>query len=572
MIEKEIDALVTQAMRTALSNQLEGQDVAITALVRAANDDKHGDYQVNGLLPLAKRLKQPPAELAAAVLPELKASPVFADVSFAAPGFINLKLAPEWVAQKLTAQLQDAKRQGVPLHPHPERIIIDYSSPNVAKQMHVGHLRSTILGESLARILAFVGHKVHRDNHLGDYGTQFGLLIAGIDAFSATIETLADLENVYQQASAKAKDDPAFAQTARQELAKLQQGDARNRQMWERFVAITRASIDHVYQRLDVHFDSTLGESAYAAKLEGVVNGLIDKGLAREDQGALCVFFEDIPELKKTPFIVRKQDGAYLYSTTDVATIQHRIHEGFERSIYVVDARQALHFKQLFELSKRLGYSIKLEHVAFGSVLGADGKPLKTREGKPITLEALLDEAISRARAVIEQEGVELDGQSLEDVAQTVGVGAVKFADLKQNRLSDYRFDWDKLISFKGHSGPYLQYAYARICSLFRKGGIDLNIFEAKPIALSDPHEHALARQLLRFADAAHQAANALQPHLIADHAYNIAKLFSAFYENCPILSQTGATRDSRLALAVLSARQLKRSLDMLGLQTLERM
>ena len=581
-IEREIEIRASSAIAEALG-------VESAAMIRPTQNEAHGDYQVNGLLPLAKRLGKPPRELAQPVAEVLKKDAMFSAAEVAGPGFINLRLHPRWVSEQTCAMIADRARLGVPRAEPSQRVVVDYSSPNVAKQMHVGHLRSTILGDALCRMLRFVGHEVVADNHLGDWGTQFGLLIVGMrrwgDEAALQASPIDELERVYRLASAEAKQNETFAEEARHELAKLQEGDANNRAIWQRFVAATRESLEGVYRRLDVHFDVWMGESAYHDMLPGVVQELLERGLARLDEGAVCVFFSEQDaapaELKRleTPFIIRKKDGAYLYSTSDIATLFYRRDTwNTQRAIYVVDVRQSLHFQQLFALAELLGLSMRLEHVGFGTILGGDGKPLKTRDGGTVTLSSLLDEAEERARARIGEQGLEIAPEALDEAARIIGIGAVKYADLRQNRLSDYRFDWDKMISFQGNAGPYLQYAYARLSSIFRKGEIDVEALwtgasQQGSFELEDHAEtQALAKHLLRFADLLHQATESLQPHLVCDHLYQLARLFSAFYEACPILKAEGGLRHSRLSLAALAGAQLRLGLSLLGIGVVERM
>lgn len=572
-VEQQLDALVREAIRTHL-----GEDAP--ALLRPANPE-HGDYQVNGILPLAKTLKRPPRSLAEPLAEKLRELEPIASAEVAGPGFVNLRLAPAWIAKVLREAAADRARIGVPSTAKPERIVVDFSGPNIAKQMHVGHLRSTIIGEAVCRLLRFVGHTVLGDNHLGDWGTQFGLLIVGMREYGSQEaldkEPVDELERVYRLASARSKTDPAFADAARAELAKLQQGDAANFAQWQRFVEATRVELDKIYARFGVAFDLWLGESAYEKQLPDVIALLKERGLAREDQGALCVFFEGNPELGKSPMIVQKKDGAYLYSTTDIATLLYRRDQlHVDRAIYVVDARQGLHFKQLFELAKRLDISMQLQHVSFGSVLGKDGKPLKTRDGDTIRLSALLDEAEVRAsermRSAREEHVIDLDDDEIAALAPVVGIGAVKYADLMQNRTSDYQFDWDKLISFKGNAGPYLQYAHARIQAVFRKGEVDPSVLAPAELVLEHPAELALGRALLRFADIVHAAAEQCLPHLLCEHLYDVARAFSVFYEACPMLRAEPAQRDTRLTLAWIAARQLRQGLDLLGIAVPDRM
>jgi arginyl-tRNA synthetase len=571
-LERFLDELGSAALRDAL-----GADAP--AVVRATTDSKHGDFQLNGVLPLAKQLKKAPRELATPVAAALGKSEAISKAEVAGPGFVNLTLRPEWLAARLDEDLRDLARDGVPSVAQAQRVVVDFSSPNIAKQMHVGHLRSTILGASIIALLRYVGHEVIGDNHLGDWGTQFGMLIAGMRHFGSedalATDAIGELERIYKLASERGKADPSFADEARAALAKLQSGDVESRAMWERFVATTRVALDQVYARLGVTFDEWLGESAYDAMLPGVVSALLEKGIAREDGGAICVFFDDVPELAKveTPFIVRKKDGAFLYATTDVATILHRRdHFHADRSIYVVDVRQGLHFKQLFAVARKLGITARLEHVGFGTVLGEDGKPLKTRDGKVITLASLLDEAEARAATRIREEGLEVPEEEISSVSRAVGIGAVKYADLRQNRLSDYQFDWDKMISFKGNAGPYLQYAYARVGSIFRKGALE-PAEASGPLLLVAPEELALAKQLARFGDVVHDAAETCEPHRVCDHLFATARLFSSFYEACPVLkADDAATRASRIALCWMTQRQLGRGLRLLGLSTIDKM
>ncbi len=579
LVESFLDSLGAEAV-------LEVTGQAGPAVLRPTTDAAHGDYQLNAAMPLAKRLGQKPRELALRLAAVVEKSPAVKSALVAGPGFVNLKLDDGWLGERLSEDARDLGREGVPKVDRSTRILVDFSSPNIAKQMHVGHLRSTIIGDALVRLLRFVGHEVLGDNHLGDWGTQFGLLMVGMRRFgdfdALREHPVNELERVYKLAHAAAETEPAVADEARAELAKLQSGDPENRRLWESFVQATRTELDRNYARLGVTFDHWLGESAYHDQLPMVVGALQERGLVREDDGALCVFWnelEGVPaDLKKQkePFIVKKKDGAYLYSTTDIATVLYRRdHFGTERTIYVVDSRQALHFRQLFALMERLGVRMRLEHVSFGTVLDDQGKPLKTREGKAITLASLLDEAESRAEARI-REGIaekflDLEEGSIAAVARAVGIGAVKYADLHQNRTSDYQFDWDKMLSFRGNAGPTIQYAHARIKSVFAKAGLELDQAMG-PVLLSHATEAALGRVLIRFGQVVHQAAETCYPHLLTDHLYDLARAFGAFYEACPILKAEGSTRSSRLGLAGLTARQLRRGLDLLGIEAVDRM
>jgi arginyl-tRNA synthetase len=585
LLERYLESAGSEAIMKAL--RLDGSR---PAMVRPTQDPKFGDFQLNGAMPLAKELKKPPRELAQPIAEALASLDAIDKAEVAGPGFINLHLAPSWIASQLTETLRDAARDGVPAVEDASKIIVDFSSPNIAKQMHVGHLRSTIIGDAIARILSFMGHDVIRDNHLGDWGTQFGLLIVGMREWGSEealrSDPIAELERVYKLASERAAKDERFAESAREELAKLQGGDADNRRLWEHFVEVSRRALDQVYEELDVSFDVWLGESAYHDALQGVVDELLARGIARKDEGAVCIFWDEVPEApkalrkQKTPFIVQKKDGAFLYSTTDIATVLHRRdHFEADRALYVVDSRQALHFQQLFTVMKLLGVEMELEHVGFGTVLGPDGKPLRTRDasGHVITLVSLLEEAKQRARQRID-EGIaagrlRVRPEEMDDGSRVVGIGAVKYADLRQNRLSDYQFDWDKMISFQGNAGPYLQYAYARCVSIFAKGGVDMEATAGSAtISLDAPAELTLGKHLLRFADAVYHAGATSQPHVICEHVYELARAFNGFYAECPVLDAEGGARASRLGLTALTARQIRRGLGLVGIGVVDRM
>jgi arginyl-tRNA synthetase len=585
LLERYLESLGSEAIQRALD-----LDAPRPALVRPTQDPKFGDFQINGAMPLGKELKKSPRELAQPIAEALAGVDAIEKAEVAGPGFVNIHLALPWIASKLTEALRDAARDGVPRVEEVSKVIVDFSSPNIAKQMHVGHLRSTIIGDAIARILSFMGHDVVRDNHLGDWGTQFGLLIVGMrewgdeNALQAT--PIPELERVYKLASERAGSDEAFAERARAELAKLQSGDDQNRALWEHFVEVSRGTLEAVYAELDVSFDVWLGESAYHDALPGVVDDLLERGIAREDEGAVCIFWDEIDgapkalRKQKTPFIVRKKDGAFLYSTTDIATVQHRKdHFHADRALYVVDNRQGLHFQQLFAVMKLLGTDMELEHVGFGTVLGNDGKPLRTRDasGHVITLASLLEESKQRARQRIDEgvaEGrLRVRPEEMDEVSRVVGIGAVKYADLRQNRLSDYQFDWDKMISFQGNAGPYLQYAYARCASIFAKGGVDMDaIVASATITLDAPAEQTLGKHLLRFTDVVYQAGATSQPHLVCEHIYELARAFNGFYAECPVLDAQGATRESRLGLTALTARQIRRGLGLVGIGVVDRM
>jgi len=578
-IEKSLEIIAQEALK-----QTVGRDAA--PQLRAAADPKHGDFQLNAALALAKELGKKPREIAEPWAEALRGHPAFQKVEVAGPGFVNLTLSPGWIAEGLRADCQDLTHDGIPQAATPKKIIVDFSSPNIAKQMHVGHLRSTIIGDSIIRLLRSTGHDVHGVNHIGDWGTQYGLLLRGMKEFgdleALSASPISELERIYKLASARAKEDEEFAERARAELVLLQAGAPESLTLWGRFVETTRLELERAYGRLGVEFDSWRGESAYNDALGGVVDSLIDKGFAREDQGAIGIFWPEIEaapaRLKKKaePFLVKKRDGAFLYATTDIAALLYRDGKlSADEILYVVDARQAGHFEELFAVGELLGVRAKLTHVSFGTVLDENGKPLKTRDGVAITLLSLLDEAEARARARIEEgiaEGrLKVPAERVAETASAVGIGAVKYADLRQNRRTDYQFDWDKMVSFQGNAGPYLQYAYARVSSIFERGGETLSDAQG-PIELEEPAALELGRTLARFGEAVLTAAETHQPHLLTDHLFSLAKAFMGFYEACPILKAEGKTRQSRLALAALTARQMKRGLSLLGIAAPERM
>lgn len=571
-IRHELDVRISAAFSALL-----GRDGP--ALVREA-DSRFGDYQANGVMGQAKRDKSNPRELAARLVEALDLEGVCEPPTIAGPGFINLTLRTDFLAQRLQAMAADESRLDVDPVGEPQTIIVDLSSPNVAKPLHVGHLRSTILGDAIVRILRFLGHRVIADNHVGDWGTQFGMLIVGFRRWGDEAKLQAsptdELERVYRLANDAGKQDPTVAEQARAELVKLQAGNADNLALWKRFIAATRVELDEIYNRLDVHFDEWRGESSYHEALAPLVDKLLADGIATIDDGATLIFFDadDRPELADNPFLIRKTDGAFLYATTDLATLQYRLntHQADE-VVYVVDKRQALHFKQLFAAARKLGWRLRLHHVDFGAILGPDGRPIKTREGGSVRLADLLAEAAARATAIIEEKNPELDADQRARVAEIVGIGAVKYADLSQNRSSDYRFDWEKMLAFDGNTAPYLQYAHARIRSIFRKlGDPDWQAPADAASVLDHPSERALAFALLRFADVVHDLPQDYLLHQLSDHLFALAQAFNAFYRDCPVLNSTGDTHDTRLTLCLVTARQIALGLSLLGIAAPERM
>jgi arginyl-tRNA synthetase len=563
----------------------------IAAIVHTS-DTRFGDYQADGVMAVAKQLRVNPRELAIEVVEKLKPdlSGITLPPEVAGPGFINFRLDPAWLGQTLLAMAQDA-RLGVEPATQPETIVIDFSAPNIAKPMHVGHIRSTIIGDALTRVLRFLGHRVITDNHLGDWGTQFGMLIVGyrtvLDQAAYARDPLTEMERIYKVVQARAKEDPSggpppVAAQAREELAKLQKGDPDNLALWQEFVTVSRRAFEEIYHRLNVQFDHWLGESFYNPMLSQVVAELQERGLARESEGAICVFYGGGPpqgdsELSGNPFLIQKQDGAFLYATTDLATIKYRA-ETFgrfgappDRIIYVTDARQQLHFRQLFAAARSWGYTMQLEHVWFGTILGEDGRPIKTREGEPIKLTALLDEAEERARAIVQDKNPDLSSAEQAEVARVVGIGAVKYADLSQNRTSDYRFSWDKMLALDGNTGPYLQYAYTRIRSIFRKG--ELGGWQPPAglvVCLEKPSEVNLAKQIIRFGDSLVQVTADYRPNALTTFLYDLATKFNIFYQTLPVLKAPPESRPTRLLLCDLTSRVLRTGLELLGIETLE--
>jgi arginyl-tRNA synthetase len=579
---------IEQRLRAAVSALMPDADTA-SVLVRPCPDPKFGDYQTAALMGLAKARKTNPRQLAADVVARLDVADCCEKVEVAGAGFLNFRLK----AGALTHALESAAR-GEHLFfekaPQPRVAVIDFSSPNVAKPMHVGHIRSTILGDSLARALRLLGHRVITDNHIGDWGTQFGMLIVGwrrdLDKSALAADPLAEMERIYKKVSAECKENPATLELARQELVKLQRGDEANLGIWKEMIVFSQAQFDSIYRRLGVKFDYTLGESFYNASLEALVEDLRSKGIARESEGAVAVFFDDIPQLKGNPALIQKSDGAFNYTTTDLATVSYRLETWRpDEIIYVTDGRQQLHFQQFFAVFRRWRpeSKVKLAHVWFGSILGEDGKPFKTRSGETVKLAELLDEAEERALKVVSEKNLErpeperLSATQLREIARVVGLGAIKYADLLPNRQTDYVFSWDKMLALNGNTAPYLQYAYARVRSILRKAGEQGVASEAageasSVVQLGAPQEFALAGHLLNFGLILDAVAEEYRPNFLCNYLYELAGLFTSFYENCPVLKAEPGQRASRMVLCELSGRVLREGLNVLGIETLEQM
>lgn len=575
-IQALLSEKVSQAMIAA------GAPADCEPQVRQSAKVQFGDYQANGMMAVAKKLGMAPRQLAEQVLTHLDLSSIASKVEIAGPGFINIFLEPAFLAEQVQQALA-SDRLGVS-QPTRQTIVVDYSAPNVAKEMHVGHLRSTIIGDAAVRTLEFLGHHVIRANHVGDWGIQFGMLIAWLEKQqqeNAGDMALADLEGFYRDAKKHYDEDEAFAERARNYVVKLQSGDAYFREMWRKLVDITMTQNQITYDRLNVTLtrDDVMGESLYNPMLPGIVADLKAKGLAVESEGATVVFLDEFKNKEGDPMgvIIQKKDGGYLYTTTDIACAKYRyetLHA--DRVLYYIDSRQHQHLMQAWTIVRKAGYvpdSVPLEHHMFGMMLGKDGKPFKTRAGGTVKLADLLDEALERARRLVAEKNPDMPADELEKLANAVGIGAVKYADLSKNRTTDYIFDWDNMLAFEGNTAPYMQYAYTRVLSVFRKADIDEQALASAPVIISEDREAQLAARLLQFEETLTVVAREGTPHVMCAYLYDVAGLFSGFYEHCPILSaENDAVRNSRLKLAQLTAKTLKLGLDTLGIETVERM
>ncbi|WP_336043557.1 arginine--tRNA ligase [Klebsiella michiganensis] len=575
-----IQALLSEKVSQALIAA--GASADCEPQVRQSAKVQFGDYQANGVMAVAKKLGMAPRQLAEQVLSHLDLSGIANKVEIAGPGFINIFLDPAFLAENVSSALK-SERLGV-AQPQAQTVVVDYSAPNVAKEMHVGHLRSTIIGDAAVRTLEFLGHKVIRANHVGDWGTQFGMLIAYLEKQqqeNAGEMALADLEGFYREAKKHYDEDEAFAERARSYVVKLQGGDEYFREMWRKLVDITMSQNQLTYNRLNVTLtrDDVMGESLYNPMLPGIVADLKAKGLAVESEGATVVFLDEYKNKEGQPMgvIIQKKDGGYLYTTTDIACAKYRYENlHADRVLYYIDSRQHQHLMQAWTIVRKAGYvpdSVPLEHHMFGMMLGKDGKPFKTRAGGTVKLADLLDEALERARRLVAEKNPEMPADELEKLANAVGIGAVKYADLSKNRTTDYIFDWDNMLAFEGNTAPYMQYAYTRVLSVFRKADIDESALAAAPVVITEEREAQLAARLLQFEETLTVVAREGTPHVMCSYLYDLAGLFSGFYEHCPILSaESEETRNSRLKLALLTAKTLKLGLDTLGIETVERM
>ncbi|MFC0819538.1 arginine--tRNA ligase [Moraxella marmotae] len=557
-----------------------GASEPVEALVRQSGKPQFGDYQANGIMAAAKKLGKNPREFAQAVLEQLNLDDIAAKLEIAGPGFINIFLKDEWLAN-CVAKANQSQTLGIDTD-QKQTIVVDYSSPNVAKEMHVGHLRSTIIGDSVVRTLEFLGNQVIRANHVGDWGTQFGMLIAYLEKMqngNATDMDLSDLEAFYREAKATYDNDADFAEKSRNYVVKLQSGDEYCLSMWRKLVDITMQQCQRTYDRLNVTLTTkdTMGESLYNPMLPDVVQTLKDKGLASEDDGAVVVFLDEFKNKDGDPMgvIIQKKDGGYLYTTTDIAAASYRCHTlKADRAMVFSDSRQAQHMQQAWLITRKGGFvpdDFILEHFTFGMMLGKDGKPFKTRSGGTVKLADLLDEAIERASVLIDEKNTELSDSEKQAVIDAVAIGAVKYSDLSKNRNTDYVFDWDNMLSFEGNTAPYMQYAYTRIRSIFTKAGLDLHALTGE-IAIGNDKEHQLAIKLLQFEEVLLSVVKDGMPHLLCQYLFELAGIFSGFYESCPILSTEEPTKTSRLLLAALTAKTLKQGLTLLGIKTVEKM
>jgi len=574
-----IQAILSDKIQQALISA--GAPLDCDAIVKQSAKAQFGDYQANGVMAAAKKMGMPPRQLAEKVIELLDLDGIADKTEIAGPGFINIFLSPAWLTAQLETALADDKLGLTPVKPM--TIAIDYSAPNVAKQMHVGHLRSTIIGDAAARTQEYLGHKVIRCNHVGDWGTQFGMLIAYLEKMQnedAGDMALADLEAFYREAKKHYDEDEVFAERARGYVVKLQGGDEYCRTMWRKLVDITMQQNQETYNRLNVTLteDDVMGESLYNDMLPGIVSDLMNRGIAEESEGAIVVYLDEFKNKEGEPMgvIIRKKDGGYLYTTTDIACAKYRhdvLHA--DRVLYYIDSRQHQHLMQAWTIVRKAGYipdSMTLEHHMFGMMLGKDGKPFKTRAGGTIRLSDLLDEAVERAEKLIREKNSDMPEDELKQLAEVVGIGAVKYADLSKSRTTDYIFDWDNMLAFEGNTAPYMQYAYTRVASVFKRADIDADSL-TQPIILTDDRERQLAARLLQFEETITAVAREGLPHMMCSYLYDLAGLFSGFYEHCPILAaESEELRQSRLKLALLTQKTLKAGLDTLGIGTVEKM
>ena len=577
-------AVLTARLQSAIEAVLGAEFRDADPVLRRSTSAQFGDFQANAAMALGKKAGRPPRELAAAIVEAVELDDVCSSVEVAGPGFINLTLRSDTLAGAAQELLGDRERLGVPKADPPERVVIDYSSPTLTKEMHVGHLRSTVIGDALARTLEFAGHTVVRQNHYGEWGTQFGMLIEHLRTSGGTggSVSIEDLNVFYQDANARFTSDAAFKDRARERVVALQAGDPESVDLWRQFVAAAQGHAEEVYELLDVTLrpEDAKPESSFNDELDDLCAELEAKGVARIDDGALCAFPDGFKNREGEPLglIIRKSDGGYGYQATDLAAVRHRLTAlAATRVIYVVDARQSLHLSMVFTVARAAGWipdGVRIEHVAFGTVMGPDGKPFKSRSGENVKLGEVLHEGVQRAEATIAEKNPELSAEERALAARSVAMGAIKYADLQNDRIKDYVFDWGRMLAFEGNSGPYLQYAHARVRSIFRRGEIaDASFLASARLVVDHDAERALVLQLLGLAEVVDAVVETLQPHRLATYLFELAQAFTAFFEHCPVLrAPDDPTRTSRLALCELTARTLAVGLGLLGIDAPDRM
>ncbi|MHC4114289.1 MAG: arginine--tRNA ligase [Planctomycetota bacterium] len=594
---KTIIEILEERISRAMTAATGRQDCA--AILKPSTDPRFGDYQANGVMALAKKLKQNPKELAERIVEKLDVSDICEQPEVAGPGFINLRLKADFIADSLLKINEDSECLGIEKADKPQTVVVDFSGPNIAKPMHVGHLRSTIIGDCICRLLEFLGHNVIRQNHIGDWGMQYGMLCALFDKklllksggiknmkLVSSEEILGELEEFYKEAKELFDSDESFAETARAAVAELHSGEGIWHAYWEHIIKYSKRHYDEIYRKLavDLRDEHIRGESFYAEKLSGVVSDLKKKGLTEESEGAVCVFPKGFKnkEGERLPLIIQKSDGAFLYATTDLAAIRYRFDElKADTIIYVTDARQSLHFEMVFAVARMAGWAgddKQLIHVTFGSVMGEDGSPLKTREGENVKLKELLEEAVKRAKAIVDEKNPTLGPDKKEKIAKAVGIGAVKYADFSNNRTSDYVFSFDKMLAMDGNTAPYMQYAYARIKSIERKAvardvDIETELAGIKQLFLTEPAELELAKFLVSYGQAIKDAAADYRPNFLTGYLYELAQRFSGFYTNCPVLTAEPEKRPTRILLCDLTAKTIKHGLkEILGIEVVGQM
>ena len=578
-MKEHLAALVRASLNALHQDFTFPEDIADKIRIDHTKDKAHGDFATNAAMLLAKPLGQKPRDIAELIIKNLPQDERISKIEIAGPGFINFFVNANYSAAQLTEMLAD-DRLNIAKVKQPQNIVVDYSAPNVAKEMAVHHIRSTVIGDAMVRVLEFLGHNVIRANHIGDWGTQFGMLIAYLEKCeneSGSGMELSDFEAFYREAKRFYDEDEAFAQKARSYVVKLQGGEEYCQKMWQKLVTMTMEQNQAIYDRLDVTLSQkdVMGESLYNPMLPEVVDDLIKKGIAVEDQGAIVVFLDDMKNKdgEKFGYIVRKSDGGYLYNTTDIACVKYRVdHFHAQRMVYFTDSRQHAHLEAAWKIARMAGYvpeGVSIEHAPFGMMLGKDGKPFKTRTGGTVKLKDLLDEAEKRVSDMLDARGGEYTPEERKQVVHDVAIGAVKYADLSKNRLTDYIFDWEQMLSFEGNTAPYLQYAYSRIQSIFRKSKLQHGL-----ILINAEQEEDLANKLLAFSEAVNAVAQKAMPHLLCTYLYELSGIFMRFYEACPVLKE-GVDEDtcrSRLALCALTAKVLKQGLGLLGINVMEKM